>query len=53
MPVEAQASLRDSLKAPQPVERVLEARSKILSLAYTLAAQGLISVKRKNTSQLI
>ncbi len=53
LPAEAQAALRDYLEAPQPTERVLEARSKILSLAYTLAAQGLISFKREDSSKLI
>ena len=53
LPAEAQAALRDYLEAPQPADRVLEARSKILSLAYTLAAQGLISINREDSSRLM
>jgi hypothetical protein len=52
LPAEAQAALRDYLETPQPAEKVLEARSKVLSLAYTLAAQGVISIGGKS-SQLM
>ena len=53
LPAEAQEALRDYLEAPQPSDKVMTARSKILSQAYLLAAQGVITLKRQGSSQLM
>jgi len=53
LPAEAQAALRDYLEAAQPMDKVLDARSKILTQAYALAAKGQLSIHREGTSQLM
>ena len=53
LPAEAQAALRDYLEQPQPLDKVLESRSKILSQAYALAAKGLLTAKREGASPMI
>ena len=53
LPAEAQAALRDYLEQPQPMDQVLEARSKILSVAYALAAKGQLSIRRADSAQLL
>jgi flagellar motor switch protein FliG len=48
LPPEAQAALRDYLEQPQSKEKIMEARSKVLSEAYALAAKGQLSIKKTN-----
>jgi flagellar motor switch protein FliG len=49
-PAEAQAALRDYLEQPQPMDKVLEARSKILSQAYDLASKGQLTINKRGSS---
>lgn len=54
LPREARDVLRDAMSVPLPREKVLEARSKILSQAYALERQGQISLgQRRASSELI
>ncbi|HBT60874.1 MAG TPA: hypothetical protein DEB40_03920 [Elusimicrobia bacterium] len=53
LPAEAQAALRDYREQPQPLDKVVEARSKILTQAYALAAQGQLTLKREQSSELL
>jgi len=53
LPAEAQSALRDYLEQPQPKDQVLQARSKILSAAYELAAKGQLSLRQEDSSRLL
>ncbi len=53
LPAEAQAALRDYLEVPQPMDKVLDSRSKILSQAYALAAKGLLTANKRDASAMM
>ena len=53
LPAEAQSVLRDYLEQPQPKDQILQARSKILSAAYELAAKGQLSLRQEDSSRLL